>query len=74
MVFPYCRHGDVARVSRPGARAKVIDTLVAQIRDRAPDNPYITHIADPPGWRLYEQTGFTEIDPSRGMELPWMRW
>ena len=57
-----------------GLGRKVIDTLVAQIRDRAPDNPYITLIADPPGWRLYEQTGFTEIDPSRGMELPWMRW
>ncbi len=57
-----------------GLGRMVIDTLVAHIRDRAPQNPYITLIADPPGWRLYEQAGFTETAPSRGMELPWTRW
>lgn len=51
----------------------VLDTLLAHIRETAPENPYITLIADPPGRRLYEQTGFTEITPSRGMELPWVR-
>jgi ribosomal protein S18 acetylase RimI-like enzyme len=56
-----------------GLGRRVISALVAEIRDTAPENPYITLIADPPGWRLYEQAGFTEIDPSRGMELPWRR-
>lgn len=51
----------------------VMDTVVAHIRETAPENPYITLIADPPGRRLYEQAGFTEITPSRGMELPWVR-
>ncbi len=56
-----------------GLGRRVIDTLVAQIRQGAPENPYITLIADPPGRRLYEQVGFIEINPSRGMELPWVR-
>ncbi|MFQ4149173.1 GNAT family N-acetyltransferase [Arthrobacter sp. LAPM80] len=51
----------------------ILDTLIAQIREQAPENPYITLIADPPGRRLYEQTGFSEISPSSGMELPWVR-
>ena len=51
----------------------VLDTLVAQIHELAPENPYITLIADPPGRRLYERAGFSEITPSRGMELPWVR-
>ena len=57
-----------------GLGRRVIDTLVAHIRQKAPENPYITLIADPPGRRLYEQAGFTEINPSRGMELPWARY
>ncbi len=56
-----------------GLGRQVIDALVAHIRANAPENPYITLIADPPGRRLYEKTGFTEINPSRGMELPWVR-
>ncbi|MGP5228676.1 GNAT family N-acetyltransferase [Arthrobacter rhombi] len=56
-----------------GLGRQVIDTLVAHIRHNAPENPYITLIADPPGRRLYEQAGFSEISPSRGMELPWVR-
>ncbi|RAN79766.1 hypothetical protein B5P43_12765 [Bacillus sp. SRB_336] len=56
-----------------GLGRPVIDTLVAQIREQAPESPCITLIADPPGRRLYEQAGFTEINPSRGMELPWVR-
>lgn len=56
-----------------GLGRRVIDTLVAHIRHNAPENPYITLIADPPGRRLYEQAGFSEINPSRGMELPWVR-
>lgn len=56
-----------------GLGRAVIDALVAEIRLRAPENPYITLIADPPGRRLYEQAGFAEINPSRGMELPWVR-
>ncbi|ALE06589.1 acetyltransferase [Arthrobacter sp. ERGS1:01] len=56
-----------------GLGRQVLDALVAQIRINAPDNPYITLVADPPGRRLYEQAGFSEINPSRGMELPWVR-
>ncbi len=56
-----------------GLGCQVIDALVAHIRAHAPEDPYITLIADPPGRRLYEQVGFTEINPSRGMELPWVR-
>jgi len=57
-----------------GLGRRVLNALVAQIRSSAPDNPYITLIADPPGRRLYEQAGFSEINPSRGMELPWVRY
>ena len=56
-----------------GLGRAVIDALVARIRERAPENPYITLIADPPGWPLYEKAGFSTITPSRGMELPWVR-
>lgn len=56
-----------------GLGRHVIDALVTHIRAHAPENPYITLIADPPGRRLYEQAGFSEINPSRGMELSWAR-
>ncbi|AIY00157.1 hypothetical protein ART_0558 [Arthrobacter sp. PAMC 25486] len=56
-----------------GLGRRVIDMLVAHIRGHAPENPYITLIADPPGRRLYEKAGFGDINPSRGMELPWVR-
>ncbi|GAA1409512.1 N-acetyltransferase [Glutamicibacter uratoxydans] len=53
-----------------GLGRKIIDTLIAKIRSSAPENPYITLIADPPGRRLYEKVGFHEISRSRGMQLP----
>ncbi len=53
-----------------GLGRKIIDNLIAKIRSSAPENPYITLIADPPGRRLYEKVGFHEISPSRGMQLP----
>ncbi|XBH21059.1 GNAT family N-acetyltransferase [Jonesiaceae bacterium BS-20] len=56
-----------------GLGRRVIDTLVAHIRANAPQNPFITLVADPAGRRLYEQVGFSEINPSRAMELPWSR-
>ena len=52
-----------------GLGQHIIDTLLAQIHEQAPENPYITLIADPPGRRLYEKTGFSEINPSRDKDL-----
>lgn len=53
-----------------GLGQQIIDRLIVHIRANAPENPYITLIADPPGRRLYEKVGFQEISPSRGMQLP----
>lgn len=56
-----------------GLGKRIIDQLIDHIHTHAPENPYVTLIADPPGRRLYEKSGFNEINPSRGMELPWQR-
>ena len=40
---------------------------MAEITGRAPDDPYITLIADPPGQPLYRRLGFVPADPSIGM-------
>ncbi len=73
----WCFHiADIATLPQfqgRGLGRLVIDSVLAHIRERAPENPYITLIADPPGRRLYEHAGFTDINPSRAMELPWVR-
>lgn len=48
----------------------ILDSLVAEILDRAPADPYITLIGDPPGQPLYRSYGFTDVTPSVGMVLP----
>ncbi|QEV99579.1 GNAT family N-acetyltransferase [Microbacterium caowuchunii] len=52
-----------------GLGRMVLDALIERIRAVAPPDPYITLIADPPGRRLYEKTGFVDTDPSVGMRL-----
>jgi ribosomal protein S18 acetylase RimI-like enzyme len=48
----------------------VLTALVAGIRADAPDGPWITLMADPPGRRLYARHGFVETGPhSLGMAL-----
>ncbi|UEJ82720.1 GNAT family N-acetyltransferase [Brachybacterium halotolerans subsp. kimchii] len=47
----------------------VLDCLIERIRAAAPPDPYITLIADPPGRRLYDATGFVDVAPSLGMRL-----
>jgi GNAT superfamily N-acetyltransferase len=54
-----------------GLGRRILDRLVAEIRARAPEEPWITLLADPPGRPLYEQAGFRETAPdSTGMALP----
>ena len=43
---------------RQGLGRLVLTTLLAAIRDRAPADPYITLLADPPGVPLYSSLGF----------------
>lgn len=43
---------------RRGLGDRVLTWLIDTITDAAPDRPYITLMADPPGRRLYEKHGF----------------
>lgn len=55
---------------RRGLGAAVMKWLLESIRSAAPDHPYITLLADPPGRLLYERFGFHETAPSSvGMKL-----
>jgi hypothetical protein len=47
----------------------VMDRLLDEIRAKAPADPYVTLVADPPGRRLYESLGFVDVAPSLGMRL-----
>jgi GNAT superfamily N-acetyltransferase len=53
---------------RQGLGRLVLTTLVAVIRDRAPDNPWITLLADPPGIPLYTSLGF---QPTKSLGMAW---
>ena len=48
---------------RQGLGRLVLERLLAEIHDRAPETPWITLLADPPGIRLYEQMGFRPTAP-----------
>lgn len=53
-----------------GLGRRVLDWLIADIRRRAPESPYINLIADPPGRRLYLQAGFRDVGPHGiGMQM-----
>ncbi|MEH3032635.1 MAG: GNAT family N-acetyltransferase [Aeromicrobium erythreum] len=53
-----------------GLGRRVLTDLLAQIDGAAPDDPYVTLMADAPGRRLYTSMGFVETAPqSLGMRL-----
>lgn len=55
---------------RRGIGAAVLAALLAEIRDRAPADPYVTLMADVPGRALYRRFGFVETAPGTvGMML-----
>lgn len=53
---------------RQGLGRAVLDHLLRAIQDAAPDDPFITLLADPPGVRLYESMGFRATE-SLGMAI-----
>jgi GNAT superfamily N-acetyltransferase len=53
---------------RQGLGREVLEHLIQAIHDRAPEDPWITLLADPPGVRLYESMGFRPT-PSLGMAI-----
>ena len=54
-----------------GIGRAVITSLIDRIREHAPDDPYITLMADEPGRPLYRSVGFRDAMPhSMGMVLP----
>lgn len=57
---------------RRGLGQAILEELIAQVRERAPEgDPYVTLMADPPGRRLYFKNGFVEAAPGEmGMVLP----
>ncbi|MGL3201211.1 MULTISPECIES: GNAT family N-acetyltransferase [Curtobacterium] len=55
---------------RHGIGRAVVERLVADIRERAPEDAYVTLVGDPPGQRLYRSLGFEDVAPSLGMALP----
>ena len=48
-----------------GLGGRMLDVLLDEIRERAPESAYVTLIADPPGRKLYESRGFTDVAPGR---------
>lgn len=55
---------------RQGLGAAVLDHLLAQVRERAPEGAWVNLLADPPGRALYRSRGFAETAPgSIGMAL-----
>jgi GNAT superfamily N-acetyltransferase len=54
---------------RQGLGRMGMDRLLDEIRTKAPADPYVTLVGDPPGRRLYESLGFVDVAPSRGTRL-----
>lgn len=54
---------------RRGLGRIVVEWLVADVRERAPEGAYVTLVGDPPGQRLYRSLGFEDVAPSLGMAL-----
>ena len=48
---------------RQGLGRKVLQHLLDRVEEAAPDEPWITLLADPPGIALYEQMGFLPTAP-----------
>ena len=53
---------------RQGLGTLVLTTLMDRIRERAPENPWITLLADPPGVPLYTTLGF---QPTKSLGMAW---
>jgi GNAT superfamily N-acetyltransferase len=49
---------------RQGPGDRILTTLLAEIRERAPSGAYVSLMADPPGRRLYSRHGFVETAPA----------
>jgi GNAT superfamily N-acetyltransferase len=49
---------------RRGLGRRILEDLLAEIREKAPEGAYVTLLADPPGQALYRSLGFTE--PTNG--------
>ncbi len=45
---------------RRGLGRRILEDLLAEIREKAPEGAYVTLLADPPGQALYRRLGFTE--------------
>ncbi|PZE88487.1 GNAT family N-acetyltransferase [Curtobacterium sp. MCBD17_008] len=54
---------------RRGLGRTVVEWLVADVRERAPEGAYVSLIGDPPGQRLYRSLGFEDVAPSLGMAV-----
>ena len=54
---------------RRGIGRAVLQRLLDEIATRAPANPYVTLMGDPPGHRMYASMGFRDAHPSLGMVL-----
>lgn len=54
---------------RRGLGRVVVEWLLADVRDRAPEGAYVSLIGDPPGQRLYRSLGFEDVTPSVGMGM-----
>ncbi|MFD6142374.1 GNAT family N-acetyltransferase [Promicromonospora sp. NPDC060271] len=68
----YFHIADIATLpefQRQGLGRMVMDRLLDEIRAKAPADPYVTLLADPPGRRLYESLGFVDAAPSLGMRI-----
>jgi ribosomal protein S18 acetylase RimI-like enzyme len=68
----YFHIADIATLpefQRQGLGRMVMNRLLDEIRAKAPADPYVTLLADPPGRRLYESLGFVDADPSLGMRI-----
>jgi ribosomal protein S18 acetylase RimI-like enzyme len=68
----YFHIADIATLpefQRQGLGRTVMSRLLDEIRAKAPADPYVTLLADPPGRRLYESLGFVDAAPSLGMRI-----
>ncbi|MFF0909116.1 GNAT family N-acetyltransferase [Microbacterium enclense] len=45
---------------RRGLGRRILESLLAEIREQAPEGAYVTLLADPPGQALYRSLGFSE--------------
>jgi hypothetical protein len=62
-------HLDGTHPIRRGLGRRVLDWLLADIRQRAPHGAYVSLVADPPGQPLYRKLGFSETLPGIAMAL-----